>query len=123
MVPNQDLDSFFEVLKDKALQSWLREEIVCGHRIGITRLNDRSYKDLNNALNSKDQRKGQSKLQGVENYDILSNPFNEHRYLYVPCIFPKRQNFAISQFIDNSNLRKANLDLVRIVCDLPYMEE
>lgn len=43
MIPDQDLDSYFSVLKDKACESWLREEIVCVHRIGITRLNDQSY--------------------------------------------------------------------------------
>lgn len=43
MVVDQDLDSYFTVLKDKTLTSWLREEVVLSERIGIKSLSDKAF--------------------------------------------------------------------------------
>ena len=43
MVVDQDLDSYFTVLKDKILTSWLREEVVLSERIGIKSLSDKAF--------------------------------------------------------------------------------
>ena len=64
--------------------------------------------------------KGKAKLQGIHNYDILANDTYAQRYLYTPVRFPKRYRYAISQYNDKE-LRKAALDLVRIVCDFAYL--
>ena len=66
--------------------------------------------------------KDKAKLQGVHNYDILSNEIYAQRYLYVPVRFPKRYKYVISRY-NFKELRKSSLDLVRIVCDLPYLDK
>ena len=43
MVVNQSLDSYFTVLKDKTLTSWIREEVVSSERIGIKCLSDHAF--------------------------------------------------------------------------------
>ena len=58
----------------------------------------------------------------MHNYDILANPLYAERYLYTPCRYPNRELYAISPHKDRS-LRKTSLDLIRVVCDLPYMSE
>lgn len=66
--------------------------------------------------------KDKAKLQGVHNYDILANDLYAQKYLYTPVRFPNRYRFAISEYGDKE-LRKASLDLVRIVCDFPYLDK
>ena len=61
-------------------------------------------------------------MQGGANYDILANPFYADLYTYTPCRFPKRSKYAITQYASGS-LKKSQLDLVRIVCDLPYLTD
>ena len=68
------------------------------------------------------EKKKHKKLKGEHNYDILTNPFYADRYSYTPCIFPNRSKYAISQF-KSRELRKSSLDLVRVVCDLPYLPD
>lgn len=43
MVIDQSLDSYFTVLKDKTLTSWIREEVVLSERIGIKSLSDGAF--------------------------------------------------------------------------------
>ena len=38
MVTNQGLDSYFDVLKNRQRETWIREEIVCVKRNEMTRL-------------------------------------------------------------------------------------
>lgn len=78
--------------------------------------------NANENAEEKEEMKLMPKLQGVHNYDILANPFYAERYLYTPCVYPKRSTYAISKYKKGySELRKASHDLVRIVVDLPYM--
>ena len=58
----------------------------------------------------------------MPNYDILANEFYAERYLYTPCKYPKRHSYSISRYSDKE-LRKSSFDLVRLVCDLPYLGE
>lgn len=120
MVPVQNLDSFFRVLKDKVIENWVKEEVVCKERCDMQRLKESSFKELIQARETKGERKGNPKLQGVHNYDILSNPMYAERYLYTPCRYPNRSSYVISQYTDKE-LRKLSNDLIRTICDLPYL--
>ena len=130
MVTNQGLDSYFQVLKHRQRESWIKEEIICVKRNEMNRLNQKSFtalvdsrpKDVQNFFEDDEKKGKKSHLQGVHNYDILANPFYAERYLYTPCRYPKRANFVISRY-DDKELRKSSLDLVRLVCDLPYLSE
>ena len=88
---------------------------------------DRLKKDSFNELTSvnydeSQERKEIDKLYGECNYDILMNPFYAERYCYTPCRFPKRSEHAISKY-ESKHLLKSSLDLVRAVCDLPYLSD
>lgn len=65
------------------------------------------------------------KLQGVHNYDILSNPYYCDKYLYTPAVYPLRSKFVISPYaVDDpkaKDLRIQSANLVRLVVDFPYM--
>ena len=67
--------------------------------------------------------KQRPKLQGVHNYDILSNPFYAEKYLYIPAVYPVRAKFAISKYLDEKHKDKRlhSTNLVRYVIDLPYV--
>ena len=110
-------------LKDKDIESWIKEEVVGKERLNFERLNQTSFDQLVNTIqDDADKRKNLSKLQGGANYDILQNPFYADRYTYTPCRFPKRSKYAITQYA-NKEMKKSQLDLVRVVCDLPYLTE
>ena len=61
------------------------------------------------------------KLQGVHNYDILSNPFYAEKYLYVPAVMHMRNEFAISKHTEKDK-RVHSINLARYVVDFPYMK-
>ena len=52
----------------------------------------------------------------------MANPFYAERYMYIPCRYRQRASFVISMYA-HKDLKKSSLDLVRLVCDLPYMSE
>ena len=60
-------------------------------------------------------------MQGVHNYDILSNPYWAEKYQYIPCVYPQRYAYVISER-KNKEDRKLSIDLVRLAIDLPYMD-
>jgi len=35
MIPDQSLQTYFNVLKEKTIDCWIREETVCNERIGL----------------------------------------------------------------------------------------
>ena len=119
-VPVQNIDTYFNVFKDKQLDSLIREEVVCKKRLDMQRLSERNFEKLVEAANSSEKRIGKPKMQGVHNYDILANDAYANRYLYTPCRFPNRSEYVISPHA-NKRMRKAQFDLVRLVCDLPYL--
>lgn len=90
-------------LKDKDIESWIKEEVVGKERLNFERLKETSFNELVSTIqNTDDTRKKLSKLQGGANYDILQNPFYADRYSYTPCRFPKRSKYAITPFANKS---------------------
>ena len=68
----QNLDEYFMHLKDKDIESWIKEEVVGKERLNFERLNETSFNELVTTIqNTGDKRKKLSKLQGGANYDIL----------------------------------------------------
>ena len=84
-------------------------------------MNYQSFKGLLAQVNESNK-KHKSRLQGIHNYDILSNPFYTEKYQYTCCRYPKRANHVISRYSDRE-LQKSSLDLVRLAVFLPYMSE
>ena len=122
MVPIQNIDKFQNVLKEKQLESLIREEVVCSKRLRIQRMDEGCFEELVGAMESSDQRKGLAKMQGVHSYDILANPIYCDRFVYTPCRYPNRSLYVISPHADKE-MRKTQFDLVRLVCDLAYLPE
>lgn len=60
------------------------------------------------------------RLRGAYNYDVLSNPFYNDRFCYIPCTFPKRSDYTISDYKD-SYMKVYSNDIVRLACDLAYI--
>ena len=68
----QNLDEYFMHLKDKDIESWIKEEVVGKERLNFERLNETSFNKLVSTIqDTDDKRKNLSKLQGGANYDIL----------------------------------------------------
>lgn len=83
------------------------------------RLNNESFEVLY-SLEKEAKKNNRPKLQGVHNYDILSNPIYQYHYAYIPCRYPKRGLYAISEYKEKP-LRKLSFDIVRLAVDLPYL--
>ena len=45
------------------------------------------------AESNKDRR-----LRSVHNYDILANPIYSDRFMYVPCVYPRRSDYVVSEY-------------------------
>ena len=68
----QNLEEYFMHLKDKDIESWIKEEVVGKERLNFERLNETSFNELVSTIqDTDDKRKNLSKLQGGANYDIL----------------------------------------------------
>ena len=87
MVLDQDIDQFWEVLKKKQREYWLKEEYLCSYELEIPRLKQDMFNELA-SIQDDETNKSRPRLQGVHNYDILSNPFYCDKYLYTPNAYP-----------------------------------
>ena len=67
----QNLEDYFKHLKDKDIESWIKEEVVGKERLNFERLNETSFNELVKSIQNTEERKKLSKLQGGANYDIL----------------------------------------------------
>jgi hypothetical protein len=83
------------VLKKKQREYWIKEEYECSSKLQIPRLKPSVFVELSKTKDNPFN-KVRPKLQGVHNYDILSNPFYAEKYLYVPAVYHVRGKFAIS---------------------------
>ena len=111
---------FYEVLKWKRIDYWIREEIVSSQRLGIERLKCIAFENLVQAT-FEDYASGKI-LHSLPNYDILSNNDYARDLIYVPCIVPLRSSFSISPY-SSVDMRVYSSDLVRCIIDLPYVPE
>ena len=56
----------------------------------------------------------------MHNYDILTNPEYSDKFHYVPCTYPGRADYTISEYKD-PYMQTYSSDLVRLAVDLAYM--
>ena len=112
----EGLPHFFSVLKSKDREFWFREEVVARERLGLQRLGKANFEEL--VFAEKKTEKG--RLRSVHNYDILTNPIYSDRFLYVPCVYPQRSDYTMSEYRD-PYMKIYSTDIVRLVCDLAYM--
>ena len=105
----------------KSRETWLREEVTTKKTLGIKKLSEEAFTRLAKFhINCK--KSDQPKLQGVHNYDILANPLYSDQYHYIPCVYPQRSQYVISEY-QNKEMRLRQVNLVRLVCDLAYIPE
>ena len=82
----------------------------------MTRISKKNFEALVIAPSAE----GKNRLRDVHNYDILTNPAYSDRFLYIPCSYPDRHDYTISEYKDNY-LKCYSTDIVRLVVDLAYM--
>ena len=112
----EGLPHFFSVLKNKDREFWFREEVVARERLGLQRTDKKNFEEL--VLAERKTSKG--RLRSVHNYDILANPIYSDRFLYIPCVYPQRSDYTMSEYQD-PYMKTYSTDLVRLVCDLAYL--
>lgn len=116
MVVIEGLDPFFASMKSGDREFWFREEVVAQERIGMTRISKRNFENLVIAPTAK----GKNRLRDVHNYDILTNPAYSDRFLYIPCSYPDRHEYTVSEYKDPF-VKCYSTDICRLVVDLAYM--
>ena len=112
----EGLNPFYSALKSGDREFWFREEVVAQERIGMKRISKRNFE----ALVIAPAADGKNRLRDVHNYDILTNPLYSDRFLYIPCSYPDRHQFTVSEYKDNF-MKCYSTDLVRLAVDLAYM--
>ena len=48
----------------------------------------------------KEFKSDKAKLKGVHNYDMLANSEYSNLFHYIPCIYPSRNDYVISEYVD-----------------------
>ena len=114
--PRESLDPYFNALPHDAKHQWIAEEKNVRDNLFFTTMGDREF---NNLKTAKD---GDKLIQGVFNYDILSNPFYNAQFQYVPVDTDNRDLMIIDDDIDEDNDNQQS-DLVRVVLNLAYLTE
>ena len=142
LILDQDIGSYWDVLKPKVQSLWLTEEAVSAVRLDMPCLSAGSFQELAAAKKRGEEEakrmkeaieakrvnpaasayKKPERLQGVHNYDILANPAYQEKYHYVPCHYPGREEYVISRYKD-PDLRLHCVDLPRLVINLAYMRK
>ena len=92
----QNLEPFFKSLDPQTRENWLREAVQSKKRLDIPKLTEDAFTRL-----AKFRVKGEEsdqKMKGVHNYDILANPEYAGAYHYIPCIYPQRNDYVISEY-------------------------
>lgn len=121
LILDQDVDPYFEVIKKKDRKKWVMEETLCETELEIPRMKKATFLELCETKEAH-LNKSRPRLQGVHNYDILSNPFYAEKYCYTPACFPMRSKHVISPYpVEEKLKRNQNANLVRLVVDFPYM--
>lgn len=116
MVTVEVLEPFFSMLKNKDREFWFKEEMGCRERIAIKRISPRNFLQLVFAnRNTKGRR-----LRSVHNYDILTNPFYQDKFHYVPNSYECREDYIISEYADPW-IQQYSADICRLALDLAYL--
>lgn len=116
----QSLEPFYKSLTPQTRENWLREAVQNKKRLDMPKLSNESFTRM---AKFKDQEEtGKAKLKGVHNYDMLANSEYANLYHYVPCIYPQRNEYVISEYVDK-DMRMKQVELVRMICDLAYLDE
>ena len=101
-------------------ETWLREAVQSKKRLDMPKLSTESFTRLAKFV---DEGKAlRPKLKGVHNYDMLANSEYADLYHYIPCIYPRRNDYVISEYVD-IDIRMKQVELVRMICDLAYLDE
>ena len=124
-------EPFQETLSNSQRENWLRENIVTHMRLGIQKMSLKSIKKLMTAHDDKDQStmtenekflRERQRLKGFYSYDMLLLNKMSRQLEYLPCHYPDRSKYVISEETDQVK-RLRSYDVVRLAVDLAYIEE
>ena len=94
----QNLEPFYKSLTPQTRENWLREAVQNKKRLDMPKLSTESFTRL---AKFKDEGKSEkAKLRGVHNYDMLANSEYANLFHYIPCIYPSRNDYVISEYVD-----------------------
>lgn len=131
----QSLEPFYQALSQRQLQSFIKEEKAVRDELGFTRLMDDSFKQLTMTSTKRaiaENMKGSLKkekdldaykcMEGVHNYNILSNQTWYDKFMYIPhnVDHVERVNRCVSMYKDEK-MKLHSLAIVRLASDLAYM--
>ena len=94
----QDLEPFYKSLTPQTRENWLREAVQNKTRLDMPKLSTESFTRL--AKFKDDDKSERAKLKGVHNYDMLANSEYANLFHYIPCIYPSRNDYVISEYVD-----------------------
>ena len=112
----EGLDPFYSMLKTKDREFWFREEVSCRERLAIKRIQAHNFLSL---IFSPRNSAG-ARVRSIHNYDILTNPFYQDKFSYVPNAYEGREDYIISDYADPW-LQQYSSDIARMVVDLAYL--
>ena len=116
----QSLEPFYKSLTPQTRENWLREAVQNKKRLDMPKLSTESFTRLAKFVD--EVKSLRPKLKGVHNYDMLANSEYANLYHYIPCIYPQRNDYVISEYVD-TDIRMKQVELVRMICDLAYLDE
>ena len=101
-------------------------------------MDEENYQIMKQREGKKNSRTNTRMIQGVHNYDVLSNPDLVDRFIYVPCVLRTNNRSVIDRYrkqgliypTSHSIITKpkdadkaiAYVDLIRLVTDLAYLD-
>ena len=129
----QNLQPFFEALRNYQIGAMLKEEKVCREILGINRFSDETLLKLKDeaakrkrqklrrsAFLNRPENKGARNLQGAHTYRLLALREYCDRFMYLPYSIRNRKTFTVSMY-KHERMRQFSLDVVRCVTDLAFM--
>jgi hypothetical protein len=115
--------NFFNVLTPKQRDRWLVEDVTTRQRNDVQILSSETFSRLaHDNLDKKTANLTGAKLRGQSTYDMLMNDQYADKMCYVPCWYPLRSSFALSQSTEEEG-KNTSFDIVRMACNLAYMDE
>ena len=127
----ESLEPFYQALSQKQLSAFLKEETICRDKLGFKRLTNESYGSLATASTQravaaqfgvKQKDEGTKCMEGVHNYNILSNQMWYDKYMYIPYNVDHEERLlrCVSMYKD-PDVKLLSLDVVRCASDLAYI--
>ena len=97
-IRSKSLDPFEKSLATQTRNNWLSEVDYNKKRLDLPKHSIFSYARMAHLKGSGTS--GKAKLKGLYTYDMLANSEYADLYHYVPCFYPQRNGYIISEFVE-----------------------